>query len=295
MPATLLDGARLAETIRAEAAAAGAELARTHGVRPGLATVRVGDDPASEKYVNQKVKQCAAVGFANFEHHLPTSTTQDELLALIGRLNADAAVHGILVQLPLPPQVREEAVIRAIDPRKDVDAFHPENVGLLTAGHPRFLPCTPQGVVQLLGRNGVATDGARVVVVGRSNIVGKPLAIMLMQKPGPVNGGTGNATVTVAHTRTRDLPDLTRTADVLVAAVGRARAVTADMVRPGAVVVDVGVNRGEGRRVVGDVDFEAVRDVAGAITPVPGGVGPMTVAMLLHNTAQAARLQLTGA
>lgn len=292
MPATLLDGNRLAETIRAEAAALGAEVARVYGARPGLATVRVGDDSASAVYVGMKVKRCAEAGFINFEHHLPATTSEGELLALVERLNRTREVHGILVQLPVPSQIREAAVIRAIDPAKDVDAFHPENVGLMVAGHPRFLPCTPHGIVQILARNRIAVEGARVVVLGRSNIVGKPLAVMLMQKPGPVNVQTGNATVTVAHTRTRDLPDLTRSADILVAAMGRAKLVTADMVRPGAVVIDVGMNRGEGRRPVGDVDYEAVRAIAAAITPVPGGVGPMTVAMLMHNTARAAQLQM---
>jgi methylenetetrahydrofolate dehydrogenase (NADP+) / methenyltetrahydrofolate cyclohydrolase len=285
MPATLLDGKRLAELIRAEAAAAGAELLRAHGVRPGLATVRVGDDPASKIYVATKVKMCAAAGFTNFEHHLPAVTSQAELLALVDRLNANREVHGILVQLPLPPQIREDAVIRAIDPAKDVDAFHPENVGLLTAGHPRFLPCTPHGVQQLLVRNHIDIAGQHVVVVGRSNIVGKPLAIMLMQK-----GPGGDATVTVAHSRSRDIPALTRSADVVVVAIGKARFLTADMVRPGAVVVDVGQNRLPDGKLCGDVDYAAVAQVAGAITPVPGGVGPMTITMLLHNTLAASRL-----
>jgi methylenetetrahydrofolate dehydrogenase (NADP+)/methenyltetrahydrofolate cyclohydrolase len=292
MPATLLDGNRLAEAMRAEIAAAGAAFTAATGTRPGLATVRVGDDPASARYVRSKIAACQKAGFASFDHHLPADTPPAELLALIARLNADPAVHGILVQLPLPPQMDESAVIHAIAPLKDVDAFHPENVGLLTAGHPRFLPCTPHGILHLLRRNGVALDGARAMVIGRSNIVGKPLALLLMQKPSADNPEAGNATVTVAHRGTRGLADLTRSADLIVAAAGQVNAVTADMVRPGAVVVDVGMNR-SGGRLVGDVDFEAVRAVAGAITPVPGGVGPMTVTMLLHNTLLAAKLAVS--
>jgi methylenetetrahydrofolate dehydrogenase (NADP+)/methenyltetrahydrofolate cyclohydrolase len=290
MTATLLDGNRLAETIRAEIAAAGAEFTAAHGVRPALATVRVGDRPDSAAYVRSKVRRSQEVGFASFDHHLPTDAAPEHLLALIARLNADPAVHGILVQLPLPPQMGEAAVIRAIDPMKDVDAFHPENVGLLTAGHPRFLPCTPQGIMEMLRRYAVPLDGARVVIIGRSNIVGKPLALLMMQKPSADNPAAGNATVTVAHRGTRGLAELARSADVLVAAAGAANTVTADMVRPGAVVVDVGMNRAGGR-LVGDVDFEAVRQVAGSITPVPGGVGPMTVTMLLRNTLEAAKGQ----
>jgi methylenetetrahydrofolate dehydrogenase (NADP+)/methenyltetrahydrofolate cyclohydrolase len=250
--------------------------------RPGLATVLVGDDPASHVYVRNKRAACERVGMGSVHHELPGTTTQTELLTIIGRLNADSSVHGILVQLPLPKQIDEGHVIRAIDPRKDVDAFHPETVGLLTTGHPRFLPCTPHGIQHLLVHNGVRIDGAHVVIVGRSNIVGKPLALLLMQK-----WSGGNATVTVAHTGTCDLAALTRTADIVVVAIGRAQFLTADMVRPGAVVVDVGMNRVDGR-LCGDVDFAGVSQVAGAITPVPGGVGPMTIAMLLHNTLKAA-------
>jgi methylenetetrahydrofolate dehydrogenase (NADP+)/methenyltetrahydrofolate cyclohydrolase len=282
MPARLLDGKALAQTMQAEIATAVAVRVAAGKPRPGLATVLVGDDSASHIYVRNKRKACEQVGMLSVHHELPASTSQDELLTVIGRLNADPAVHGVLVQLPLPKQIDEGHVIRSIDPRKDVDAFHPETVGLLTTGHPRFLPCTPHGIQQLLLRNGVRIEGAHVVIVGRSNIVGKPLALLLMQKwPG------GNATVTVAHTATRDLPAVTRSADIVVVAIGRAKFFTADMVRPGAVVVDVGTNRVDGK-LCGDVEFETVSQVAGAITPVPGGVGPMTITMLLHNTLTAA-------
>jgi methylenetetrahydrofolate dehydrogenase (NADP+)/methenyltetrahydrofolate cyclohydrolase len=285
MAATLLDGKALAQTMRAEIAARAAEFTRTHGRKPGLAAVLVGDNPASQVYVRNKRKACQEVGLESWLHQLPERTTQAELLDLIARLNIDPDVHGILVQLPLPKQIREDAVIRAVSPVKDVDGFGPENLGLLAAGHPRYLPCTPFGIQQLLVRNGVNLDGAHVVIVGRSNIVGKPLALILMQKaPG------ANATVTVCHSRSRNLADLTRQADVVVVAIGAAHFLKAEMVRPGAVVVDVGINKVDGK-VVGDVDFEAVKEIASAITPVPGGVGPMTITMLLHNTVEAARLQ----
>jgi methylenetetrahydrofolate dehydrogenase (NADP+)/methenyltetrahydrofolate cyclohydrolase len=285
MSARLLDGKKLAQTMQAEIAARVAERVAAGKPRPGLATVLLGDNPASHQYVRSKRRACEQVGMTSIHHELPATTTQTDLLALVDRLNADPAVHGILVQLPLPKQIDEAAVIRAIDPAKDVDCFHPENVGLLTAGHPRFLPCTPHGIQQLLVRNQVPIDGANVVIVGRSNIVGKPLALLLMQKwPG------GNATVTVAHTGTRDIAALARQADIVVVAIGRAKFLTADMVRPGAVVVDVGSNRLPDGRWCGDVDFDAVAPVAAAITPVPGGVGPMTITMLLHNTLKAAQL-----
>ncbi|HXG08727.1 MAG TPA: bifunctional methylenetetrahydrofolate dehydrogenase/methenyltetrahydrofolate cyclohydrolase FolD [Gemmataceae bacterium] len=286
MPARLLDGKQLAQTMQAEIQAEAARLAQTTGIRPGLAAVLVGDNPASEIYVRNKRKACEKAGLESWLHHLPKDTTQAQLLDLIARLNADPAVHGILVQLPLPPQIDEAAVIQAVAPIKDVDGFGPENLGLLAAGHPRYLPCTPHGVQQLLLRNGIGIEGAHVVIVGRSNIVGKPLALILMQKaPG------ANATVTVCHSKSRNLGDLTRRADVVVVAIGQARFLKADMIRPGAVVVDVGVNRLPDGKLVGDVDFEPVREVAAAITPVPGGVGPMTITMLLYNTLQAARLQ----
>jgi methylenetetrahydrofolate dehydrogenase (NADP+)/methenyltetrahydrofolate cyclohydrolase len=286
MPAALLDGKRLAQIMQAETAAAVGELVNAHGVRPGLAAVLVGDNPASQLYVRNKRKAFQQAGMESWLHEMPASATQAELLDLIEHLNADPKVHGILVQLPLPRQIDEATVIRAVAPLKDVDGFGPENLGLLTAGHPRYVACTPYGIQQLLVRNGVSLEGAHVVIVGRSNIVGKPLALVLMQKaPG------ANATVTVCHSRSRGLADLTRQADVLVVAIGQAQFLKADMVRPGVVVVDVGTNRLATGKLVGDVDFEAVSQVASAITPVPGGVGPMTITMLLANTLQAARLQ----
>jgi methylenetetrahydrofolate dehydrogenase (NADP+)/methenyltetrahydrofolate cyclohydrolase len=290
MSAKLLDGKQLAQTMQAETAAAVEAFVREHGIRPGLAAVLVGDNPASHIYVRNKRKACEKAGMASWLHELPKETTQAQLLALIDRLNADRAVHGILVQLPLPPQIEEAAVIRAVAPVKDIDAFNPENYGLLAAGHPRFLPCTPHGVQQLLLRNEVRLDGAHVVIVGRSNIVGKPLALILVQK-----AAGANATVTVCHSRSRNLADLTRQGDVVVVAIGQAQFLKADMVRPGAVVVDVGQNVLPGGKLVGDVDFEPVRQVAASITPVPGGVGPMTITMLLHNTLNAARLQARNA
>jgi len=281
----LLDGKKLAETMQAEVAAGVARRIAAGLPPPGLATVLVGQDPASQVYVRNKRRACDKVGAVSLHHDLPASTGQAELLTLVERLNADPCVHGILVQLPLPKGIDEAAVIRAIDPLKDVDAFHPENLGLLAAGHPRFVPCTPQGVQQLLVRYGIDLDGADVVIVGRSNIVGKPAALLLMQKwPG------GNATVTVAHTRTRRLAEHTRRADILIAAAGQPRAITADMVKPGAVVVDVGTNRLPDGKLSGDVDFEPVAVKARAISPVPGGVGPMTITMLLVNTLRAADL-----
>jgi len=281
--AILLDGKQLAQTMQAEIAAEVADFVQGHGVRPGLAAVLVGDNPASQTYVRNKRRACEKVGMASWLHLLPASTTQGELLALVNRLNHDAQVHGILVQLPLPTHIEETAIIRAVAPLKDVDGFGPENLGLLVAGAPRYLPCTPLGVQQLLVRNGIAIEGRHVVIVGRSNIVGKPLALILMQKaPG------ANATVTVCHSRSRDLPDITRQADIVVVAIGQVQFLKAAMIRPGAVVVDVGINRLADGRLVGEVDFAAVEPVASAITPVPGGVGPMTITMLLHNTLRAA-------
>jgi methylenetetrahydrofolate dehydrogenase (NADP+)/methenyltetrahydrofolate cyclohydrolase len=286
MSAVLLDGKCLAQTMQAELAGEVAEFVRAHGVKPGLAAVLVGDRPDSQSYVRGKQRACARVGIESWLHHLPADTSQGELLALIARLNAAPQVHGILVQLPLPKHVEESAVVDVVLPLKDVDGFGPVSLGLLAAGRPRFLACTPHGVLQLLRRNGSAVEGKHVVVVGRSNIVGKPLALMLMQK-----GPGADATVTVCHSRTRDVGALTRQADIVVMAIGQPRYLKADMVRPGAVVVDVGMNRVD-NAWVGDADFEGVRQVASAITPVPGGVGPMTVTMLLHNTLQAARLQV---
>ncbi|HSQ55754.1 MAG TPA: bifunctional 5,10-methylenetetrahydrofolate dehydrogenase/5,10-methenyltetrahydrofolate cyclohydrolase [Gemmata sp.] len=288
MPATKLDGQALAATMRAEIGATVAMRMQRGKQPPGLAAVLVGDNPASQGYVKNKHKACQAAGLASWVHTLPATTTQDELLVLIESLNNNVAVHGILVQLPLPRQIEEAAVIRAVTPAKDVDCFHPENVGLLAAGHPRYYPCTPHGVVKLLVRNGIATAGREVVIVGRSNIVGKPLALMLMQKPTKSNPAAGDATVTVAHTRTRDLAAVCRRAEILVVAAGVPGTITPDMVAPGAAVVDVGTNRVDGKWV-GDVHPD-VANVAGALSPVPGGVGPMTITMLLANTLAAAEL-----
>jgi methylenetetrahydrofolate dehydrogenase (NADP+)/methenyltetrahydrofolate cyclohydrolase len=284
MPAMLLDGKQLAQTMQAEIAAGVAELVRTRGIRPGLAAVLVGENAASQIYVRNKRKACDKAGMASWQYELPASTSQAEVLALVQRLNGDANVHGILVQLPLPGHIEEAAITDAVAPSKDVDGFGPVNLGLLAAGRPRFLTCTPHGVQQLLLRSHIATAGKHVVIVGRSNIVGKPLALILMQK-----GAGADATVTVCHSRTRDIPALTRQADIVVMAIGKARYLTADMVKPGAVVVDVGINRLADGIVVGDVDFAGVKEVASAITPVPGGVGPMTITMLLYNTLLSAR------
>jgi methylenetetrahydrofolate dehydrogenase (NADP+)/methenyltetrahydrofolate cyclohydrolase len=282
MPALLLDGKQLAQTMQAEIAVETAEWTRTHGVRPGLAAVLVGDNPASQLYVRNKRRACDKAGLSSFLHELPANTSQKDLLALIDRLNADAAVHGILVQLPLPSHIDESVIVDAVSPWKDVDGFGPHSLGLLASGRPRFLACTPHGVLQLLVRNEIPVAGAHVVVLGRSNIVGKPLALILMQK------GV-DATVTVCHSRTQNVAALTRSADILVVAIGQHRFVGADMVRPGAVVIDVGMHRLPDGSWAGDVDFAAVSEVASAITPVPGGVGPMTITMLLFNTLQAAR------
>jgi methylenetetrahydrofolate dehydrogenase (NADP+) / methenyltetrahydrofolate cyclohydrolase len=284
MTAALLDGKLLAQTMQAEIAAEAAAFTQAHGVRPGLAAVLVGDNEASKKYVRSKEKACEKASLASWLHHLPQSTSQADVLALVARLNADPAVHGILVQLPLPPQIDEAAVVDAVSPLKDVDGFGPDSLGLLAAGRPRFLACTPFGVQQLLVRNNIPLAGAHVVVIGRSNIVGRPLSLILSQK------GV-DATVTLCHSRSRDLSALTRTADIVVAAIGKLHTLRADMIRPGAVVVDVGMNRTPDGRWAGDADFEALLPIASAITPVPGGVGPMTITMLLHNTVQAAKLQ----
>jgi methylenetetrahydrofolate dehydrogenase (NADP+)/methenyltetrahydrofolate cyclohydrolase len=283
MTAAILNGKKLAEQIRTELAEEVVEFIQNNGVVPCLAAVLVGEDPASEVYVRNKRRDCEAVGIDSQLHRLPSDISLDDLLQLVARLNKDHEVHGILVQLPLPKQVDVTRVLQAISPAKDVDAFHPENVGRLVQGRPRFLPCTPQGVQQLLIRSGIEIAGSHVVIVGRSDIVGKPLAIMLAQR-----GPGGDATVTLCHSRTRNLGAVTRLADILIVAIGQAEFIKADMVRPGAVVIDVGVNRGE-KGLVGDVDFAAVCQVASAITPVPGGVGPLTRAMLLRNTLAAAQ------
>jgi methylenetetrahydrofolate dehydrogenase (NADP+)/methenyltetrahydrofolate cyclohydrolase len=283
MPAQLLDGAALAKQIRRELASEVAGFVRQSGVTPKLAAVLVGDDPASQVYVRNKRRDCEEVGMQSELHKLPAATTQQELLTLIDKLNDDPTVHGILVQLPLPEQIDTRVVLEAVSPNKDVDAFHPRNVGLMVQGHPRFLPCTAAAVQQILIRNDVPIAGQHVVVVGRSDIVGKPLSIMLAQR-----GAGADATVTLCHSRTRDLAAITRQADILVVAIGRAAFVTGGMIRPGATVIDVGINRTESG-LVGDVDFESAREVAGRLTPVPGGVGPLTRVMLLVNTLRAAR------
>ena len=253
-----------------------------------MAAVLVGENPASHSYVRNKRRACDDVGIKSWLHHLPDDATEKALLGLIDDLNADEAVHGILVQLPLPRQIREQVIIPAVVPIKDVDCFHPENVGRLMTGQPRYYPCTPHGVEQLLRRNGIALEGKEIVIVGRSNIVGKPLALMLMQKPSAENPAGGDATVTVTHTRTADLRAVCLRADILIAAAGRPRCIVADMVKPGAAVVDVGTTLVDGK-LVGDVD-EGVAAVAGWLSPVPGGVGPMTITMLLKNTLHAATL-----
>ncbi len=291
MTATVIDGKLMAEEIRGEVAEETRALTERLGVVPGLAAVLVGEDPASAVYVRNKRRACDEADMFSETFELPTETSQEELIALVRQLNADPRFHGILVQLPLPAHIEEREVILAIDPDKDVDGMHPVNGGRLLEGNPRFLPATPAGVQQMLIRSGNDPAGKHVVIVGRSNIVGKPLSVLLMQKaPG------ANATVTVCHTGTRDLAALTRQGDIVVAAIGRPRALTADMVADGAVVIDVGINRVDdatrkaGYRLVGDVDYDAVAEKASAITPVPGGVGPMTIAMLLTNTLRAARL-----
>jgi len=287
--AKIIDGNKIAQAIRAELGEEIAALAQ-RGVTPGLAVVLVGDNPASEVYVRMKKKACAELGVASFSHELPKSCTERRLLNLIARLNANPAVHGILVQLPLPKQIDEDKILLAIDPTKDVDGFHPVNVGKMLAGQPAFLPCTPHGCQVMLERAGYDPGGKHVVIVGRSNIVGKPLAAILMQK-----AEGANATVTVCHSRTKRLSAITRQADILIAAIGVPEFIKARMVREGAVVIDVGVNRvpdatkKSGYRLVGDVDFRGVSQKAKAISPVPGGVGPMTITMLLKNTVQSAR------
>ena len=290
MTAKIISGTEVAKQIREELKQEIAELKAKHDLVPGLATVLVGDDPASKVYVGQKEKACQELGIYSERRDIPGNTTQEELLALIERLNTDPKIHGILVQVPLPKHIDETKVLYAINPDKDVDGFHPVSLGRLMIGEPGFIPCTPHGIQQLILRSGVNTDGAEVVVVGRSNIVGKPIANLMLQKaPG------ANSTVTVCHTATRDLAFHTRRADILIVAAGRPKAITADMVKEGAVVIDVGTNEvghtASGKRILaGDVDFEAVKEKASAITPVPGGVGPMTITMLMLNTVKAAKM-----
>ena len=292
MGARILDGKQIAGEIREELKRDTAEFVASTAVTPCLAAILVGEDAASEVYVRNKQRACEKAGIASQLQRLPADLSAADLLERIAQLNADPQVHGILVQLPLPEHIPTAKILDAIHPAKDVDAFHPENVGLLSQGRPRFLPCTPHGVLQLLHRSDIVAAGKHVVVMGRSEIVGKPLAMLLAQKSSPCGPAAANATVTLAHSRTPELAAVTRQADILVAAIGRANFVTAEMVKPGAAVVDVGINRtSEG--LAGDVDFSAVSEVAGALTPVPGGVGPLTIAMLLYNTLSAAKIQTT--
>lgn len=281
MSAQILDGKALAAEIRSEVKTQVAALAEK-GVSTALAVILVGDDSASQVYVRNKIKACADTGIRSLEFRMPAETTQQQLLAKIAELNADESVDGILVQLPLPKQINADAVISAIDPAKDVDGFHVANAGALVTGKQGFVPCTPFGVMRLIEKSGVNPRGKSAVIVGRSNIVGKPMALLLL---------AADATVTVAHSRTPDLSAVTRNADIVVAAVGRAKLIKADMVKPGAVVIDVGMNRDENGKLCGDVDFAEVKEIAGSITPVPGGVGPMTIAMLMQNTVLAAQMR----
>ncbi len=287
MPAKIISGTEIAKEIREKLKKEVAELKEKHGLTPGLATVLVGDDPASKVYVGQKEKSCNNLGIYSKMINLPGDTAEEDLLKLVDELNNDSSIHGILVQLPLPKHINETRVLYAIDPNKDVDGFHPVNVGKMVIGEKCFLPCTPHGVLELIARSGVSTEGAEVVIVGRSNIVGKPvLNLMLQKRP------SGNATVTLCHTRTKDLSFHTKRADILIVATGYPKTVTGDMVKEGVVVIDVGVNRigktPEGKAIlVGDVEFDSVKEKAAAITPVPGGVGPMTIVMLMTNTLEA--------
>ncbi|MCF7914290.1 MAG: bifunctional methylenetetrahydrofolate dehydrogenase/methenyltetrahydrofolate cyclohydrolase FolD [Spirochaetaceae bacterium] len=289
MSAEIIDGKELAKEMRAEIADEVQKLA-SQGVTPGLGVILVGEDPASNSYVKAKERACEKAGIYSDDNRLPTDTSEAKLLEIIDRMNEDPKIHGILVQLPLPDHIDEEKVLLRIKPEKDVDGFHPFNVGKMMLGQPAFLPCTPHGVIQMLIRSGVVTKGAHAVIVGRSNIVGKPLANMLLQK-----AEGRNATVTVCHSATKDMASITLQADILIAAAGKPEMITADMVKPGAVVIDVGVNRVEdsskkkGYRLVGDVEFEPIAEKASKITPVPGGVGPMTITMLLYNTLESAK------
>ena len=287
MTARLLEGKVFAAKLKEEAGKKAQELKAKYGITPGLAVIIVGENPASQVYVRNKHKACTELGFYSEGVEMPATTTREELLAEIQRLNNDEKIHGILVQLPLPKELQpyESEVLEAINPLKDVDGFHPVNVGRLVTGQKALVPCTPHGCLRMLELADIPVEGANVVIIGRSNIVGKPMLHLLLGK---------NATVTICHSRTKNLAEITRQADILVAAVGKAGFVTADMVKPGATVIDVGINRIAPKKLVGDVDFEAVKEVAGAITPVPGGVGLLTIAMLMQNTVEAARLQLEG-
>lgn len=279
MSAQIIDGKEISSKMK-EAMKGEVASLEARGIKPGLAVVLVGENPASVVYVRNKGKACAEVGIYSVEHKIPAETTEAELLALIDKLNNDSKINGILVQLPLPRHINEKRVLDAISPTKDVDGFHPFNVGKLAVGEALFPPCTPFGVIKMLEHAGVSMEGKDAVVVGRSNIVGKPVALMLLQK---------NATVTVTHSKTKDLKDVCRRADILVAAIGKANFVTADMVKPGAAVIDVGINRLDDGKLVGDVDYAPCAEIAGWITPVPGGVGPMTITMLLYNTINSAK------
>jgi methylenetetrahydrofolate dehydrogenase (NADP+) / methenyltetrahydrofolate cyclohydrolase len=279
---SIIDGNKIAQDIRNEVRLSTLEL-KQKGIVPGLAVILVGDDPASKIYVGKKAQDCAEVGFLSREYKLPEATSEEKLLSLIDDLNKDKRIHGILVQLPVPKHIRTDKIIESIDPRKDVDGFHPYNVGRLVAGNPCHSSCTPYGIMELFDRSGIDLSGKEAVVVGRSNIVGKPMALMLLAR---------NATVTICHTRTKDLAAVTRRADILVAAAGRAQMIKGDMVKDGVVVIDVGTNRLDNGKLVGDVDFPAVSLKASYITPVPGGVGPMTRAMLMKNTLNAAKMTL---
>ncbi|MHC4124273.1 MAG: bifunctional methylenetetrahydrofolate dehydrogenase/methenyltetrahydrofolate cyclohydrolase FolD [Planctomycetota bacterium] len=289
MTAKIIDGKQVAADMRAEIKTE-VEKLKAKGIVPGLGVILVGEDPASQSYVKAKERACEEAGIYSDDNRLSIDTTQEELISLVKKMNQDPKINGILVQLPLPKQLDEGEILLTISPEKDVDGFHPMNIGKMVAGEKSFLPCTPHGIIKLLQRSGVKTEGAEVVIVGRSNIVGKPIANMLIQKK-----DAGNATVTVCHTRTKNLAEHTRRADIIIAAAGRPNTITADMVKEGVVVIDVGVNRVEdatkkkGYRLVGDVDFEAVKEKASLITPVPGGVGPMTITMLLYNTVESAK------
>ena len=283
--AKILDGKAVSQRVKNALKDETEKFVEKYGIRPGLAVVIVGDDPASRVYVNSKKKACAEIGYYSEEHALPESTTEGELLSLVEKLNGDEKIHGILVQLPLPKHIDEEKIINAINPKKDVDAFHPVNVGKIMIGNFDFLPCTPAGVMELINEAGIDLTGKNCVVVGRSNIVGKPQAMLPLHK---------NATVTICHSKTKNIKEITKNADVLVAAVGRAQMFDGDYIKDGAVVIDVGMNRLENKKLVGDVDFESAAKKASYITPVPGGVGPMTIAMLMKNTLTAAKNAVLG-
>lgn len=284
MTAQIIDGKAIALEIKEEIGKNVEQFKQETGVTPHLVAILVGDDPASAVYVGAKQKACEKFGLKSTLHKLPAETTQEELLNLIKKCNENSDVHGILCQLPLPEQIDQKAILDAVTPLKDVDAFHPENVGLIVQERPRFVPCTPYGVQELIIRSGTKTEGAHAVIIGRSEMVGKPMAFLLMSK-----GKAANATVTVCHSRTKNLKEIVQSADIIIAAIGSPKFITADMVKPGAVVIDVGTNRVD-KKLVGDVDFDAVSEIASAITPVPGGVGPMTITMLLKNTLTAAKL-----